>query len=35
MLMTLLPNAKMLGEELYNIRETYENVEKMVKECTQ
>ena len=31
MLMTLLPNAQLLREELHKIRETYESVEAMVK----
>lgn len=33
MLKTLLPKDQFLREELHKIRETYETVQEMVKEC--
>jgi hypothetical protein len=33
MLMTLLPNAQFMKDELHKIRETVESVQLMVKEC--
>ena len=33
MLMALLPNAQLLREELFRIRESYEAVEGVIREC--